>query len=74
MWMLIDIFKSCTQTPKLEKLFWKSQGILKSWNAGHTEIAKPFFCKTVLDLCRENYKKILFYSCDAKCTHDCFLH
>ena len=35
MWMLIVIFKSCTQTPKSEKIFWKSQGILKSWNAGH---------------------------------------
>ena len=38
MWMSIVIFKSCTRTPKSEKIFWKSQGILKSWNAGHPVI------------------------------------
>ena len=35
MWMSIDVFKSCTQTPKSVKIFWKGQGILKSWSAGH---------------------------------------
>ena len=29
MWMSIIIFKNCMQTPKSEKIFWKSQGILK---------------------------------------------
>ena len=40
MWMSIDVFKSCTQTPQSGKIFWKGQGILRSWSAGHPDGVK----------------------------------
>ena len=31
MWMPIDIFKSCMQTPKSGKIFWKGQGKVREF-------------------------------------------
>ena len=31
MWMSIIIFKSCTRTPKSEKIFWKGQGKVREF-------------------------------------------
>ena len=48
--MSIDIFKSCTQTPKSGKIFWKSRGILKSRSAGDPANISGFFCGPVWKL------------------------
>ena len=45
MWLSIDIFKSCMRTPKSGKVFCKSQGILKSWSAGHPVLISNVFKK-----------------------------